>query len=76
MDVDIADPQPRQSVPFDEQQHLPIHGDTGSRQILKRRKDCPSLPQMPERQFANDERVSQHTAGFEQRRDPSSLARR
>jgi hypothetical protein len=69
MDVDIADTEPCQFLPFDEMQDFLICRDTCPGQVFQGGQNDPVLPQMAKCQLSDNEGVQQDMAGFKQFRD-------
>jgi hypothetical protein len=66
MDIDVADPAPRQTVVADEVQNLDIGSDAGLRQIQHSIQDDVALTEIAERELAKNKGVRQHLSGLEE----------
>ncbi len=65
MRIDIADAFSKQAFPIDELQHLLVRRQRGAWEVLQGIKDEAALPQISEREFADNEGMRQRQGGFE-----------
>src|SRR5438270_5024212 len=70
MRVDVADTPPIQAFVFDEPEYLAIGGNRSLRQSLQRAEDQIPLPQIAERQFAQNKRMPENLILGEQGTQP------
>jgi hypothetical protein len=66
MDIDAADPAPKQTVVADEVQNLVIGSDAGLWQIQHGIQDDVALTEIAERELAKNKGVRQHLSGLEE----------
>jgi hypothetical protein len=66
MGINIPDAAPEQRVTVDEGQNFRIRSNRGARQLRQGVQHNLSLPQIAQREFADDKRMPQHHAGIEQ----------